>query len=87
MAEIVVGSNDELAPVLRRLLDLADHPRDVRYQPGTRSILVPSELADRFVEASVSEPDATLAATEETPAPRPRRRPSKAASKSESAGE
>jgi len=91
MASIVVSKDDSLPDVLRRLLALADHPRDVRYEPGTRTVHVPEELADRFVEASASTPDDTPAAEvvqrdpAESPAPdaatpaKPRRPARKAA--------
>lgn len=89
---IYIGRDDDISEVLRRLLDLADSPREVVMQVGTREVSVSEAVAERFersagtAEEPEAEPEAepepdpepTGEAAEETTAPR-KRAPRKAA--------
>jgi hypothetical protein len=70
---IYIGRDDDIATVLRHLLDLADSPAEVQMQVGTREVLVSDAVAERFESAAPQAEEST-----ETPAPR-KRAPRKAA--------
>jgi hypothetical protein len=71
---IYIGRDDDIATVLRHLLDLADSPNEVQMQVGTREVLVSDAVAERF-EGAANGPDLdSVEEPEETPAPRRRAR-------------
>lgn len=75
---IYIGRDDDIATVLRHLLDLADSPAEVQMQVGTREVLVSDAVAERFESASAGPDLDSVEEPEETPAPR-KRAPRKAA--------
>lgn len=87
---IYVAPGDSIPETLRGLFELAEDPREVQVQVGSREIRVTSDLLDRWVasreeapteEKREAEPDAERAPAEaeETNAPARKRAPRKAA--------
>jgi hypothetical protein len=97
---IYIGRDDDISEVLRHLLGLAEDPREVVMQVGTREVRVSDAVAERFEGATEpaepeqeQEPDEDADSepeqqegTAETPAPR-KRAPRKAVAEDAPAAE